>query len=88
MTQRYCPSRRNALRLGLAGLAAGVAGVSQRVSAQTAKLPKTAVMYQDHPNGGHQCSQCVHFQPPSSCQIVQGDIAPNGWCGAWAPKQT
>jgi len=27
-----------------------------------------------------QCKYCTNFESPSSCKIVEGEIAPNGWC--------
>jgi len=36
--------------------------------------------YQDRPRGGLACAACTLFRPPSSCQVVAGDISPNGWC--------
>lgn len=56
--------------------------------------PKAAVHYQDHPQGGHHCSNCMHFIPgpsataPGHCTVVAGSISPHGWCLAWAPKAT
>lgn len=50
------------------------------------KTPKKVAKYQDHPNKGQQCSKCRFFQPPKSCQLVAGDISPNGWCSFFAAK--
>ena len=80
-------SRRNLLRGGVAGAAALAAMATRPAHAQaTPKIAKSAVMYQDHPNGGHQCSMCVNFLPPDACKLVAGKISPHGWCGAFAPK--
>lgn len=80
-------SRRTVLRAGM-GLVAGaaVAGAAHAADAPP-KLAKSVVMYQDSPKNGQKCSECVHFVAPSSCKIVEGTISPNGWCGAFAPKQ-
>jgi hypothetical protein len=64
----------------VAALAAGGA------RAQTAKIAKSAILYQDSPKDGHECDMCVNFLPPNACKIVDGDISPHGWCGAFAPK--
>jgi len=52
-------------------------------SAMAAKLPKSAVGYQDKPHGSQKCSNCALFQPPHSCRDVAGYISPNGWCVIW-----
>ncbi len=80
-------SRRKLLQGGLAGAAALAAMTVSDAHAQTTpKIAKSAVMYQDHPNGGNHCSICVNFLPPDACKLVAGKISPNGWCGAFAPK--
>jgi hypothetical protein len=75
--------RRTVLKAAVAALAAGAAAPAL---AQTQKLPKQAVMYQDTPKNGQKCSMCVQFVPPRACKIVEGDISPDGWCGAFQPK--
>lgn len=50
------------------------------------KTSKKVAKYQDHPNKGQQCSDCRFFRPPKSCQLVEGDISPNGWCSFFAKK--
>jgi High potential iron-sulfur protein len=77
------PSRRIMMRAGLAI----VVGAAMTRVARAQKIDKSAVMYQDQPKDGHQCSTCVNFQQPNACVIVSGVISPNGWCGAYAPKQ-
>jgi hypothetical protein len=66
-------SRRLLLALaGGSGLTAG-AQAPPRVS-------QAAAQYQDHPRGGLSCIGCTFFRRPRSCQVVEGDISPNGWC--------
>jgi hypothetical protein len=36
--------------------------------------------YQDRPKSGLICAACSLFRPPRSCEVVAGDISPNGWC--------
>jgi hypothetical protein len=81
-------SRREVLTLGAYALGAlGVMGAAQRANAQVAtKAKQKAVMYQQTPKDGKQCSGCQHFQPPSSCRIVEGEINPNGYCILFAKK--
>jgi hypothetical protein len=56
------------------------------------KAPKSDFHYQDHPNDGNQCSNCVAFTPPPSgdaygaCSIIAGPISPKGWCMAFSSK--
>jgi hypothetical protein len=50
------------------------------------KVSKELAKYQDSPNDGHKCSDCVFFEPPGSCKAVDGDISPNGWCQLFTPK--
>ncbi len=52
-----------------------------------AKLAQTAVKYQPAPGkDGHQCDGCNFFVAPNSCKMVDGDIAPTGWCSLWVKK--
>jgi len=60
-------------------------GKSQLAEAQS-KVSKKTAKYQDHPKNGQQCSTCNFFRPPKSCQLVAGDISPNGWCSFYAKK--
>lgn len=57
-------------------------------AAQSTKLSKTQVQYQQQPKGEQQCSKCMHYIADSStCKLVEGPINPNGWCTLWAQKQ-
>lgn len=48
---------------------------------QPVKISKADAAYRDNPNGDQRCSQCAHFNAGSgTCQLVEGDIAPDGWC--------
>jgi len=44
------------------------------------KMSQTDAAYQDRPKNGLTCAACTLFRPPRSCEVVQGDISPNGWC--------
>ena len=79
--------RRNVLRAGV-GLTAAASMGSALHAEDTPKLAKNVIMYQDTPKDGQKCSICVNFEPPNACKIVEGTISPNGWCGAFAPKQS
>jgi hypothetical protein len=45
-----------------------------------AKISQAEAQYQDIPRGGLSCIGCTFFRRPRSCQVVLGDISPNGWC--------
>lgn len=36
--------------------------------------------YQPRPRDGLTCEACTFFRRPRSCQVVEGDISPDGWC--------
>lgn len=70
-----------------AAVAAGVSALGGATAAHAfTKSPQTSARYQDHPNGSQHCSNCLQFQPPSSCKVVAGRISPNGWCSIYAAK--
>ena len=81
--------RRTALRsfagLGLGAAAAMVA--PKRSIAQDQKIAKETVQYQDGPKDGLVCAKCVNWVAPNACTIVAGNINPQGWCVAYAPKE-
>jgi hypothetical protein len=70
-------TRRGVLRAAL--LAAAVETALREASAQQ-KMSKAEAEYQDRPKNGLACAACTLFRPPRSCQVVQGDISPSGWC--------
>ena len=80
-------SRRYLLLDAAAAVMAVVAAGTDRAAAAL-KISQSAVGYQDHPNGDKYCSECVHFLPPSSCNMVDGTISPQGYCRIFAPRQS
>ena len=68
-----------------AAVALVLSGGADAALAQPKTSKKTA-KYQDHPNKGQQCSGCNYFRPPHGCQLVAGNISPNGWCSFFAKK--
>jgi hypothetical protein len=76
---------RRALLSGAAFIAGAAALMPLRARAQQ-KVAQSAVQYQGSPKNGQQCSTCSHFQSPSSCQLVDGTISPNGWCALYQKK--
>ena len=82
-------SRRVFLRTSLGTGAAVVAGavVARRAAAQE-KVEPSLVQYQAMPKDGLKCSGCQHFVAPNACAVVAGEISPNGWCAAYAAKES
>jgi len=58
---------------GALALATPIAPAQQKVSPIEAQ-------YQDQPKSGLSCALCALFRPPRSCEVVRGDISPNGRC--------
>ena len=87
--------RRHFLKFGAAALAvmpilvrSGVAAASTNASM------RTALKYQNKPNGDKNCATCMQFVPGAtakalgSCKAIPGDteISPQGYCIAWVKK--
>ncbi|MDA3945790.1 MAG: high-potential iron-sulfur protein [Helicobacteraceae bacterium] len=52
-----------------------------------AKTTKDIVKYQDTPNEGKKCMNCVNFIPETNkCKTVEGNINSNGWCTIYVKK--
>lgn len=87
MNENANVGRRSLLKRGalLLGAAAAIP-VTRHSVAAAAKAPQAAVKYQDKPQGDQQCDNCIHFEAPSACKIVEGSISPKGWCAVWAKK--
>lgn len=60
--------------------------ISNMAEAQEGKSSKEAAKYQEQPKDGHSCSICQFFHGPHTCQLVEGDVSPNGWCSFWSKK--
>ena len=81
-------SRRDVFRL-LTAVAVGSGAISFATLAHAqSKTDKKTAKYQDHPNNGQSCSQCNYFHPPKTCQLVEGDVSPTGWCSFFLKKKT
>ena len=68
---------RGAVLLATGTLAAGV--IQMKPAHAQAKMSKADAKYQDTPKDGQKCSDCVYFQKPNKCAVVEGDISPEGW---------
>jgi hypothetical protein len=57
-----------------------------------AKLSKTDVKYQDQPNAGKDCDDCIQFVADATrkrvgtCKVVEGQVSAQGYCLAFTPK--
>lgn len=82
-------SRRSALRrfAMVAGGASvfGTAALSGRALAAD-KMAQSAVAYQASPQGAEACENCLLFEKPAACKVVEGNISPGGWCKIYAKK--
>ena len=82
------PTRRSVLKA--AALFAGAALTANRFSIKDAlaqqKASKQSMKYQDKPNGSQECDNCLQFEPPNRCKVVECDISPKGYCIAWVKK--
>ena len=88
-------ARRQFLKLSGAALAMiPVIVVSGRADAATNAAMRGALKYQDKPQDGKDCAQCIQFVPGASakalgsCKVIPNDteISPYGYCMAWAKK--
>jgi hypothetical protein len=70
------------LRRSLLRAALSWTGIVSAIATSQAhqKMSQSDAEYQDAPKSGLTCAACSLFRPPRSCEIVQGDISPNGWC--------
>lgn len=73
-------------RTVLLAAAAAAPALGLMTTVAEAKMAQTAVKYQTTPKDGHQCDACNFFVAPNSCKMVDGVIAPTGWCALWTKK--
>ncbi|MBL6853702.1 MAG: high-potential iron-sulfur protein [Alphaproteobacteria bacterium] len=86
MSDDNAVSRRQILRNASAGSAALLIATLAAQPAAAAMAQKAAG-YQPTPKDGKRCDTCTFFKAPSSCAIVEGTIAPTGWCRFYNKKQ-
>lgn len=81
-------SRRDFLFAAAAGSGAMVgAGLIASPAAASNKMSPKAMQYRPNPNGSQRCDNCANWQPPGGCKLVDGPIAPSGWCILYRPKK-
>jgi anaerobic selenocysteine-containing dehydrogenase len=80
-------SRRDFLfAAGAASVGVAAAGLLASPARAWSKMSPKAMAYQPTPKGNQRCSNCANFQAPASCKLVDGIIAPTGWCILYRPK--
>jgi hypothetical protein len=67
-------------------LAAAIVGGAAVAARAQSKAKQSLVQYQEHPKGGQQCDNCLLWEPPDACKVVEGKISPKGWCAVYQPK--
>ncbi len=61
--------------------------MEQAAPAAPAKVSQASVQYQLQPKDDQKCANCQHFIAESNtCQLVEGEISPEGWCLLWVKK--
>lgn len=89
------PTRREFVKIGGAIMVAiPIMAAAVDASAATNAAMRTALKYQDTPNGDKDCAGCMQFIPGKKptdrggCKIMPGDteISPKGYCTAWTAK--
>ena len=78
-------SRRGLFR-GMAALLGGAAALAVSGTQVIAKMAQKAAGYQAAPKGDQSCTNCALFKAPESCTLVDGAIAPEGWCRFYSKK--
>jgi hypothetical protein len=74
-------SRRRALVIGAGTIgAAATIATARGQTSSAAKQSKADAQYQDKPHDGQLCGICTYFVAPTSCQKVEGEVRPTGWC--------
>jgi len=92
-------SRRQLLKMGtIALVAAPMVGFTTTAFAKQNTSVRTALKFQNHPNGDKQCNKCMNFIPNKDkpndkgavhgCKLYPGDdeIVPNGYCMGFVAK--
>jgi hypothetical protein len=95
MKQQNISTRRRFMKLsGMALSAIPLMLITDKSNAATNAGMRTAMKYQDKPDGDKSCSGCMQFVPGKSatdlggCKLFAGDteVSPKGYCVAWVAK--
>lgn len=80
-------SRRRFLVVASVGTGAAIGASLLGAPAEAAsKVSQKSVSYQTTPKGNQRCDNCVFWQPPASCKLVQDPIDASGWCTLYKKK--
>jgi hypothetical protein len=83
-----CVSRRDVLfTAAVGGVTIVGSGVFATPTLATSKLSQRAAAYRPTPKGYQQCANCLNFEAPASCKMVDGIISPSGWCTVYITKK-
>ena len=94
MANATSPSRRQFIKIGT--IAMPLLGMASSSWSATNAGMRTALKYQNTPNGDKACAGCAQFVPGKSatslggCKLMPGvtEISPHGYCTAWTAKST
>ena len=67
-------------RRALFAMLGAVAASAARSGRAQGKASQQEAAYRPTPEGMYSCALCSQFRPPRGCEIVAGDISPQGWC--------
>lgn len=80
-------SRRDFLNIAAVGSGALFAvGLAGSAPAAPKTFSKQQAKYQPIPKNGQRCQTCALWQAPTSCQVVEGQVSPAGWCMLYQQK--
>jgi len=60
--------------------------VSKQVNEVVNRETKAEAGYTAYSPRPERCSGCAHYSAPVTCEIVEGIISPDGWCGHYTEK--
>lgn len=95
MRNKFTPTRRQFIKIGSATMAAiPLLALTNRSFAATNAAMRSAMKYQDEPDGEKACTGCTQFIPGRTattlggCKLFAGDteVSPKGYCVAWVAK--
>lgn len=81
-------SRRGFLSAASIGCTAvlAIALADSAIAEPKKKFTQQQAHYQPTPKSGQRCQNCALWQSPTSCQVVEGQVSPAGWCILYQAK--